>query len=126
MRRDQAGFTLVGVLVAIVIVSLGLSAILSAQVMAYGMQTTANLRTTAVEIARAHMEVVKTRDPLTLVAEAKEAVNETGAPDAAGAYAREVTVGPGGDGLKEIRVLVDYPRSRKPVELVTLIYHREF
>lgn len=125
-KRSDAGYTLIGILVAIIVVSVGLTAILSAQVNATTMQRTSGLRTTSVEIARAHMETLKAKDPRTITAESDIRVDESGAPSSTGHYYRSVAVEPGGDGLKKVTVSVEYPGGRNPVELVTLLYHREF
>lgn len=124
--RSCAGYTLIGILVAIIVVSVGLTAILSAQVNATTMQRSSGLRTTSVEIARTYMETLKAKDPRTIVVETDVRVDEAGAVSATGLYGRSVALEPGGDGLKKVTVSVTYPGGRKPVELVTLLYHREF
>ena len=126
MRENRAGFTLVGVLVAIIVVSVGLTAILSAQINASAMQRNATLRTGAIEIARSHMETLKARDPRTVVAEDAVQVDAAGLASASGIFERSVAVDAGGQGLRQVTVRVTFPGARRPVELVTLLYHREF
>lgn len=124
--RANGGYTLIGILVAIIVVSVGLTAILSAQVNATTMQRSSGLRTTSVEIARTYMETLKAKDPRVIVEETDIRVNESGTVSATGNYLRSVSLDPGGDGLKKVTVSVTYPGGRKAVELVTLLYHREF
>jgi len=126
--RNEQGFTLVSVMIAIVLVAVGLLALLGTQVSTYAMQTHANARTGAVEVARAYMEELKSRDPRTLVAAAsdEEQVNDAGEIASDGAYTRSVAVRSGGDFLKEVKVTVDFPKATAPVELVTLVYHKTF
>ena len=125
-RRSTAGYTLIGVLVAIIVVTVGLTAILSAQVNATTMQRSSGLQTTSVEIARTYMETLKSKNPTSIVVESDVRVDATGAPSATGDYYRSVALEPGGDGLKKVTVSVTYPGGRRAVELVTLLYHREF
>ena len=122
-RRDS-GFTLVSVLVALGILSLGLLALARAQaVMVASQGNTAN-RTTALAIARDYAEVLRSRDPATLVSEAPVAVDSRGQPTAGGAYRRTTNVTILAANLLQVQVLVTYPRSATPVDLITLIYRR--
>lgn len=126
--NDSKGFTLVSVMIAIVLISVGLLGMFGTQVGAYGMQTHANARTGAVEIARAYMEEVKARDPRTLgsLPTGGQLVNESGTLDPDGHFTREVLIEPGGDHLKQVTVTVDFPKATKAVKLVTLVYHQSF
>jgi hypothetical protein len=49
-------------------------------------------------------------------------VDDSGLPSGAGPYSRSVQVTMLDPTLMEVRVIVEYPRGRQPVELVTLIY----
>jgi len=127
MQRET-GFTLVSVMIAIVLISVGLLGMFGTQVGAYAMQTHANARTGAVEVARAYMEEIKARDPRTFAGlpTGEEQVNEAGNLDSGGIFTRQVVVAPGGDHLKQLTVTVDFPKATQPVKLVTLVYHNTF
>ena len=127
MKNDK-GFSLVSVMVAIVLISIGILSIFSTQVSAYSLQTHANARTAAVNIARAHMEQIKAQDPRTLgaVPLSPERVDSDGQPDEKGAFTRKVDIASGGDHLKQVTVIVDFPKAKQPIELVTLVYHQTF
>ena len=125
---NEQGFTLVSVMIAIVLVSVGMLGLFSTQVSAYALTTHANARTAAVNIARAHMETLKATDPrvLSSVPVDPEVVDADGEADPNGAFTRSVTIEPGGTHLKKLTVTVDFPKARTPLKLVTLIYHNTF
>jgi prepilin-type N-terminal cleavage/methylation domain-containing protein len=120
-RRDR-GFTLVSVLVALAILSIGLLALARAQAAIVASQGNTANRTVALTIARDHAEVLRSRDPWTLVSEAPVAVDARGQPLAGGAYRRSTTVTVLAANLLQVQVIVTYPRSTVPVDIVTLIY----
>jgi type IV pilus assembly protein PilV len=120
-RRDR-GFTLVSVMVALVVVSVGLLALARAQAsMVTSQGITAN-RTVAVTIARDYAEVLRARDPRTLVSEAAVRVDREGVPSGSGAYSRTTNVTQVAPNLLQVQVLVTYPRGSAPMEIITLIY----
>ena len=86
-------------------------------------QTQASSRSTAVAIARAHMETLRAQDPRDILAEGAIKVDEEGKPNNQGAFTRTVQVEDAGRNLKEIRVYVDYPRSGAPIELMTYAFY---
>ena len=122
MIRREDGFTIISVLVAIVMLSMGILALSRTGTIAMASQNTAGLRTTALAIARARMEEVRSRPAAEVVSEAKVFVNETGVVIATGAFTREVEVTTVRHNLKQIKVWVTFPGGPKPVELLTLAY----
>ena len=122
MIRRKDGFTIISVLVAIVMLSMGILALSRTGTIAMASQNTAGLRTTALAIARAHMEEVRSRPSIDVVSEAKVAVNETGTVISTGVFTRQVEVESVRHNLKQIRVLVTFPGGPVPVELLTLAY----
>jgi len=120
-RRDS-GFTLVSVLVALAILAIGLLALARAQASIVASQGNVANRTTALTIARDYAEVLRSRSPWTLVSEAPARVDARGTPDANGAYTRTTNVTVLSTNLLQVQVLVTYPRSATPVDIVTLIY----
>lgn len=121
VQRPAAGFGLISVLVAIVLLSVGVLSISQVLTQSVSMQTIMSIRTTALDLARAYMEDVKSRDPLTLMSEAAVRVNERGEPDSNGVFTRELVVTSVALHLDEITVIVTTPRS-SPISLVTWIY----
>jgi type IV pilus modification protein PilV len=120
-RRDS-GFTLVSVLVALAILSIGLLALARAQAAIVASQGNVANRTVALTIARDYAEVLRSRSPWTLVSEAPVAVDSRGQPLASGAYRRSTNVTVLAANLLQVQVLVTYPRSTVPVDIITLIY----
>lgn len=120
-RRDS-GFTLVSVLVALAILSIGLLALARAQASIVASQGNVANRTTALTIARDYAEVLRSRSPWTLVSEAPARVDARGAPTPNGAYTRTTNVTVLSTNLLQVQVLVAYPRSATPIDIVTLIY----
>lgn len=121
LDRSDAGFGLVSVMVAIVLLSVGILSLAGVLTQSISMHTTINLRTTGLDLARSYMEDVRGRDPLTLVSEAMVRVNERGEVEGGGAFTRELTIEAVALHLMEATVIVTSPQSN-PVKLVTWIY----
>ena len=124
-RRSDAGFGLVGVIVAFILLSVGVLSVSNVLTQSVVMQTITSQRTSAVYIAQATMETIRAMDPLTVTAEAEVSVNEAGTPDVNGIYTRQVTIGDPGRNLISVTVIVTAPRSN-PIRLVTWIYDGAF
>ena len=120
--RNESGVAMVGLIIAVLLLSVGLVALMTSAVAAFSLQTEAATRTTALEIASSYMETVKSRKPEYIVSETAVVVDEDGLPSEYGAFKRSVEVEPGGKDLKNVKVLVDFPRAPRPLELVTLVY----
>ncbi len=120
--RSESGFTLISVLIALVLLSIGLMSVSRASSGVLQAHTVAGSRTAAVAIARGHMELIRSQPPGTLESEAPVLVNESGLPDPSGAYTRSVIVEDVRDNLLSIRVVVLFPRSDRPVELHTFAF----
>jgi Tfp pilus assembly protein PilV len=121
LRRADAGFSLVSVVVALVLLSVGVLSLSNVMTQSITMQTISAIRTSALYIAQTHMEDLRSRDPLTLAAEAVVRVDEEGNADPNGVFTREVTVASAGRNLLEVVVIVTTPRS-DPIRLVTWVY----
>lgn len=120
--RDKRGFTLVSVLVALAILSIGLLALARAQAAIVASQGNLANRTTALTIARDYAEVLRSRSPWTLVSETPVAVDSRGVAAANGAYRRSTNVTVLQNNLIQVQILVTYPRASVPVDITTLIY----
>jgi type II secretory pathway component PulJ len=120
-RRPDAGFGLVSVMIAIVLLSVGVLSLSQLLTQSVSMQTIIATRTTALDVARSYMEEVKGLDPLTVSAQPEVRVNERGEADSSGLFTRELLVTTVSDHLIEATVIVTLPRSN-PIRLVTWIY----
>ena len=121
MRKD-AGFSLIAVMTAIVLLSVGLLAISRTSSQMLTMHTAAAARSAALAVARTHMEAVRSRDPATIGSESEVTVNGEGQIDVYGPYSRTVVVDSVSHNLKRIRIQVTWPRASAPVELVTMAF----
>jgi Tfp pilus assembly protein PilV len=121
-RGNEAGFTLISVMIAVILLSLGLIALAKAQgVLARSETDTAN-RSSALAIAQGYTEVIRSRDPAALASEPTVQVDANGLPAVGGAYSRFTTVTSDSPNLLRITVTVNYPRAAVPLSIVTLIY----
>lgn len=126
-ERSQAGFGIVSVLVAIVLIAIGVVALSASSAFMVSLQTDAAERTRASVIALSYMEQVKTRLPSSLATEAEVAVDRTGTEDTGGRFMRSLTVVEEPDTPDAVRATVEvqYPSGfgrRRTLELVTVIY----
>ena len=120
--RNERGFTLISVLIAVVILAIGILALAKTSAGVVRASTEAATRTEAVSVARAYMEDVRSRQPIDLVSETAVSVGRDGQPDVSGPYSRSVVVSDVSSNLKSVRIVVTMPNATVPVELVTLAY----
>jgi Tfp pilus assembly protein PilV len=121
--KNESGFSLISVLVAITMFSVGVLALSRTGAEVMRVQTQSSARSTAVAIARAHMETLRAMDPKDILSEAAIKVDGEGKPNSQGSFTRTVKVADAGRNLKEIRVVVDYLRSQAPIELMTYAFY---
>lgn len=122
----KAGYSLVSVLIALILLAVGVIALSSVLTQSVLMQTVMSTRTSALYIAQAHMEELKSRDPITLANESTVNVNEDGMVDVNGVFTRTVSVDSAGRNLMQVVVSVTTPRSTNPIRLVTWVYDRRY
>ncbi|HEY7027639.1 MAG TPA: prepilin-type N-terminal cleavage/methylation domain-containing protein [Gemmatimonadales bacterium] len=120
--KNEGGFTLISVLIAIVMLSVGLVALARSQAMLMTTQNRLANANTALSIARGYVEQVRGRDPWTLATEAPVAVDELGIVAANGTYRRSMDVTLDATNLARVTVTVTFPRQSQPVQVITLIY----
>lgn len=120
--RKEAGFTLISVLIAMVLLSVGIMALARTGGEVIAARNTASIKVNAVAIARGHMERIRAQPPQDVEPESPIRVNGSGKVDGNGPYSRSVQVTMLDPTLMQVKVVVEYPRGRQPVELVTLIY----
>lgn len=121
-RRNEAGVTLISVLIAVVMLSIGLVALARTQSVLLASQQNTENRDVATAIAAAYMEDLRGRAPATLVTEPPLLVNEQGQASAAGPFLRTTTVTPDRPNLLRIQVAVTYPRGAQPITLTSLVF----
>lgn len=121
VQRHDAGYSLISVIVAIVLLSVGVLSLSQLLTQSVSMQTVIATRTTALDVARSYMEEVRGLDPLTVQAVPAERVNERGEQDSNGLFTRELTIETVTLHLVEATVIVTLPQSN-PIRLVTWIY----
>jgi type IV pilus assembly protein PilV len=121
VQRSDAGFGLISVVVAIVLLSVGVLSLSQVLTQSVSMQTIISTRTTGLDVARSFMEEVKGRDPLTIQSIPQARVNRNGELDSGGLYTRELTITTVQLHLMEATVIVTMPRSN-PITIITWIY----
>jgi Tfp pilus assembly protein PilV len=122
--REEGGFTLISVLVAVVMLAFGLMALAKTQSILMAAETGVANRSAALGVAAGYLEQLRSRDPATLVSEAAVAVDAEGQPAAGGPYYRSTVVTFDQPNLLRVRVLVTFTRASAPIELITLIYRK--
>ena len=122
VRRSRGGFTLISVMVALVMLSVGLLALAKVQSSLVKTQRDTNLRAVALTVARSYVEDIRSRDPWTLASEAPVKVDLQGRVAAAGPLTRSTTVTADAGNLLRITVQIDYPGQTQPVQLITMAY----
>ena len=120
-RNSEAGFTLISVIMAVVILSIGILALGRSQAMLIRAQATSAERNVALGIARNYVEEVRSRTAIP-ASEGSVAVDETGTAAVGGVYRRSIDVADLGNDLYRATCNVTYPRGAQPVQIITLIY----
>ena len=119
---QRAGFTLIALMVAVVLLSTGVMAIGAANTTRIRAQTGASAKDVALNVARQHLENLRGSDPWSIATEAGVQVNASGVASATGQFTRSVTVTVERSNLITIEVVVQGPRLAQPVTLITNAY----
>jgi type IV pilus assembly protein PilV len=122
--RNQRGFTLISVLLAVSMLTIGLLALARTQALLTASESGVSNRTVALAIATDRLEQLRASDPATLADEPAVTVDATGQPSASGAYQRSAVVTLDQANLLRLTVVVTYPRMTTPIQLQALIYRR--
>lgn len=120
--RPRRGFTLISMLVAVVLLTVGVMALAQANAATIKVGTRTANRGVALAIGRAYLEELRSSDPWSIQSQSAQRVDADGVPDANGAYTRAVTVTVLRTNLIALRVDVDYPNPTGPVRLETFLY----
>jgi Tfp pilus assembly protein PilV len=121
-RGNRRGFTLLSMVVALVLLSVGIFALARANAASISMGTKSANRDVALAIGRSYVEVLRSRNPQTVVSESPVLVNEHGVPDGNGVFIRSVYVTTVRSNLLQVQVAVDYPNPTIPVVIDTYVY----
>ena len=119
---ERAGFALLAIMVAVVLLATGVMAIGAANTMRIRSQTQSTACSTALNVARTYLENVRGRDPWTIAAESQVRVNAAGQLDPAGAFTRELIVMVERTNLLRLEVVVTGPANTAPIRLITNAY----
>jgi len=118
----RGGFALLSVMVAVVLLATGVMAIGAANTVRLKAVTKSTVRSTALNLARGHLEVMRGRDPWSLATQSAVAINDAGVPTASGPYTRQLNVTEVRSNLIKVEVIVTSGALSAPVSLVTNIY----
>jgi Tfp pilus assembly protein PilV len=92
MTSSEAGFGMVSVLVAMVLLAVAVVALSSSSAFLVSLQTDASGRAIATSLGVAYMEEVRRRPPGSLASESPVTVNSEGLTDDGGAFVRGLTI----------------------------------
>jgi type IV pilus assembly protein PilV len=121
---DERGFTLISVLLAVMMLTIGLVALARTQTILIATESGVASRAVALAVATGYLEQLRGIDPSKLASEGAVAVDADGQPAPDGPYQRSTEVTLDQTNLVRLRVIVAYPRGSMPVELVALLYRR--
>jgi type IV pilus assembly protein PilV len=121
--RNERGETLLAVMVALVLLTIGLLTLARTQTTQMTASRTVLRRSAALAVARSYLEELRSRDPMILVSEGPVTLDDRGEITAGGPFTGLTEVTAVTANLLRVRVLVRPTGStRQPVELVTLVY----
>lgn len=115
----QQGFSLIEVVIALAIFSIGILAIAQLQISAVRNNTNGNLATQATMLAEAQIEYLKNTSAVTLLADGVETgIDQSGA--SGGIYTRTTTIANplGGDFSRQIQITVQWQRNGRTRRVV--------
>jgi Tfp pilus assembly protein PilV len=121
MNTQRTGFTLISVLFALTLLSIGIMALARLQFTITRVAREESSRTTALQLAASYLEEVRARDPWSLANEGPHPVDSTGIVNAGGTFTRQLIVGSINPQLLRVRVAVT-PTQARPVTLETMIF----
>jgi Tfp pilus assembly protein PilV len=123
----EAGFGMVSVLVAMVLLAIAVVALSSSSAFLVSLQSDASGRSIATSLSVGYMEEVRRRPPESLATETPVRVDASGAPDEGGAFVRSLTIEADASLAAVLRATVEvgYPAGlgrQGTVRLETLIH----
>ncbi len=121
MSARRAGFTLVSVMVAILLLSVGIMALAQTQFLVVKVTRQEAARSQALQLATTYLEEVRARNAWLLTNEGPSLIDSLGTVNANGTFTRQLTVTPQGTQLLRVQLAVT-PRLGNPVILQTMIF----
>lgn len=121
-RSYRAGFALLSIMVAVVLLATGVMAIGAANTNRIRSQTQSSTRSAALTVARSYLETVRGRDPWSIAAEPTVRVDANGAVNPSGAFTRELLVTVERANLLRLEVIVTGLGVSVPIRLMTNAY----
>ncbi len=121
MTTSRQGFTLISVMVALVLLSVGIMALARTQFMVVRVTRQENARSQALQLATMYLEEVRARDAWSLSSEGPSTIDSTGVVNASGTFTRQLTVTPMGSQLLRVQLAIT-PRRASPVRIETMIF----
>lgn len=121
-HATRAGFALLAIMVAVVLLATGVMAIGAANTNRIRSQTQSTTRSAALNVARTYLETVRGRDPWSLATEPAVRVDATGAVTPSGAFTRELLITVERQNLLRLEVVVTGPGVSAPIRLLTNAY----
>jgi Tfp pilus assembly protein PilV len=106
---------LVSVIIAMVLLSVGVLALAGANAASLRVAATEGTRSVALQIARSHLEFLRTRRTTTLASQAETRVDETGLVSTSGLFRRTVTVRTISTDVLSVEVRVVSPQGQAVV-----------
>ena len=120
--KNEAGFSLISVIIAMVLLSVGIMSLARVGGEVLEIHSATSGRSTALAIARGHLEQIRARPAAELVSESPVKVDASGTITPSGMFTRSVDVQDVAYNLRQVKVIVDFPRARVPVELLSLAF----
>ena len=122
--RKRDGFTLISVIIAIVLLSVGVMALANSMYYIARVTRTETQRTQALELASQYIEDLRARDPWGISSEALANIDSTGAVNVNGAFTRQLTVTNEGIQLLRLVLVVKARAGTRPpsITLTTLMF----
>jgi hypothetical protein len=121
-QPNRAGFAMISVMVAVVLLATGVMAIGAANTARLRSQTQSTARSTGLNVARSYLENVRGRDPWSVASESPVQVDGSGAVSASGEFTRELRVVVDQPNLITVEVIVTGRRLSAPIRLITNTY----
>ena len=126
---NEKGLSLVEVIIALLMVSLGMIALIHSSAYTLGVRAGSSNRATATYIADTYLEQLKIRADSLTAAELPTSVDSRGTADPSGYFARSLNIDRSiATDLIKATVTVEYPWAsgrRRSVEITTFIYKGE-
>ena len=120
--KKREGFTLISVMIAVVMLSVGIMALAKTQFLVVQQTRIDAQREQSLQLASMYIEILRTRDPWTITSEGPNVIDETGAIVAGGKFTRTLTASDEGPQLLRITLTVT-PNTGRVADRRTVTLH---